>query len=78
MCLSLYQYHAVFLSLLLLVELEVRDGDSPRSSFIVKNCLCYSVFFSPFHMNLRNAFSMSLELCWDFNGDCIESVDCLW
>ena len=35
-CLSLYQYHTVFITITV-IQLEVRDGDSPRSSFIVEN-----------------------------------------
>ena len=41
------------------VELEVRDGDSPRSSFIVENCFHYSDFF-PYEV--ENC-SMSMENC---------------
>ena len=29
-------------------------------------------------MTLRIAFSNSEELSWDFDGDCVESVDCFW
>ena len=33
----------------------------------------------PFQMNLRIVFfHVFEELCWDFNEDCLESVDCLW
>ncbi|KAL6093076.1 hypothetical protein STEG23_010130 [Scotinomys teguina] len=24
------------------------------------------------------SFEVCEELCWDFHGDCIESVDCFW
>jgi hypothetical protein len=24
------------------------------------------------------SFHIFEELCWDFDGDCIESIDCLW
>ena len=59
------------------VELEVRGGDSLSLSFIVKNCFCYSVFF--FFFFFENCFSHVFEeLCWDYDGDCIESVDCIW
>jgi hypothetical protein len=36
---SFYHYCSV-------IQLEVRNGDSPRSSFIVKNCFHYPGFFS--------------------------------
>ena len=59
------------------VKFEVRDGDSPNRSFIVKNCFCFCFcfcflfwIFLPFQMNLRTALSMSLRNCvgismWD-------------
>jgi hypothetical protein len=43
------------------VKLEVRDGDFPSPSFIVKYCFHDSVF--SFQMNLRIALSMSLNNC---------------
>jgi hypothetical protein len=46
---------------------------SPSCSFIVKNCFHYSRFSDGF-VN----FHVFEELCWAFDGDCIESVDCLW
>lgn len=60
-CLSLYQYHAAFITICFVVQLEVRNGDSPRRSFLVENCFGYSVFF--FHMKLRIALSMSVKNC---------------
>jgi hypothetical protein len=54
-----------------LVNLDVRDGDYPSHSFIVKNCSCYSGFFA-FPDVLGNcSFHVFEELCWDFDGDCI-------
>jgi hypothetical protein len=50
-----------FLSLLLCsIKLEVRAGDSPSQSFVVKNCFPI-LGFLPFQMNLRIALSMSLK-----------------
>ena len=37
-CSIFYHYCSV-------IQLEVRDGDSTRSSFIVENNFCYPVFF---------------------------------
>jgi len=45
-----------------IVQLEVKDGDSPRRSFIVKNCFGYSGFLF-FHVKLRIALSTSLKNC---------------
>ena len=68
---SFYHYFSV-------VKLEVRDGDSPSCSLIVKNCFCYSGFFA-FPDEFENcSFHVFEELCWDFDGDSIESIDCFW
>ena len=34
--------------------------------------------FLLFQMNLQIALSNSVKLSWNFDGDCIESVDCFW
>ena len=44
-CLFLYQYHAVFYHYCSVVQLEVRDGDSSRDSFIVENHFQYAGSF---------------------------------
>jgi hypothetical protein len=75
MCLSLYQYHAVFYHHFSVVKLEVRDGDSPSHSFIVKYCFHYSGFFAFLDEFENCSFHVFEELCWDFDGDCIESID---
>ena len=60
------------------VELENRDGDSPSCSLIVKNNFFSSGLFA-FPDEFENySFHVFEELCWDFDGDCIESIDCLW
>jgi hypothetical protein len=43
------------------VQLEVRDGDSPKGSFIVENSFRYLGFFLFFQMNLRIALSNSVK-----------------
>ena len=65
---SFYHYCSV-------VKLEVRDGDSPSLSFIVKNCFPYSEFFVFPDESENCSFRVYEELCWDFDGDCIESID---
>jgi hypothetical protein len=62
------------LTLCLVGPLEVGDADSPRSSFIVENSFHYPGFLL-FQVNLRIAFYLYEELSWDFDVDCIESVD---
>jgi hypothetical protein len=67
---SFYHYCSV-------VKLEVTVGDSPSISFIAKNCFHYSGFFA-FPDEFENcSFRVFEELCWDFDGDCNESIDCL-
>ena len=66
------------------VEFEVRDCDASRSSFIVQDRFSYPVFVSwffpptfPFEVEYHS-FDVCEEFCWDFDGHCIESVDCFW
>jgi hypothetical protein len=55
-----------------IVQLEVRDGDYLRRSFIVENYLCYTGCFGfPYEVERK-------EFSWNFDGNCIESVDCHW
>jgi hypothetical protein len=58
------------------VQLEVRDGDSSRGSFIVENSFCYPRFFVIPDEFANCPFYLSEELSWSFDGDCIESIDC--
>ena len=55
------------------VELEV---NSPRSSFIAENSFCYPGFFVIPDEFENCSFYLCEELSWNFDGDCIESVDC--
>ena len=60
------------------VEFEVRDGDASRSSFIVWDCFGYPEFFVfPYEVEYCS-FEVCEELCWDFDGACIESLDYFW
>ena len=61
-----------------IIELEVRDGDASRRSFIVKSCFGYPGFLVfPYKVEYC-PFKVCEELCWDFDGDCIDSVDYFW
>jgi hypothetical protein len=56
-------------------QLEVRNGDSCRGSFIVQDCFDSPGFFV-FPYEFENcSFRVCEELCWHFDGDCIESVN---
>jgi hypothetical protein len=55
-------YHYFFV-----VQVEVRDGDCPQSSFIVENYFGYPVFSFLFFFHLK--FHICEELCWNFDGD---------
>lgn len=41
----LCQYHVVFYYYNSIVDLEIRDGDTSRSSFIVQDCFSYPGLF---------------------------------
>jgi hypothetical protein len=62
------------------VELDVKEGDSPSHSFLIKNCFHYPFFFFFFAFSdefENSSFNIFEELCWNFDGGYIESVDCL-
>jgi hypothetical protein len=63
-----------------IVQLKVRDGDFPRSSFIVEIFLlfCFVVFVAVPNECANCSFQLCEELSWNFDGDCTESVDCFW
>jgi hypothetical protein len=59
-----------------LVQIEVRDGDSTRVSFIVEKTFRYPGYFV-IPDEFRNcSILLYEELIWSSYGDCIESVDC--
>ena len=60
-----------------IIELKEKDGDASRSFFIVQDCFDYPEVFISYE-NKTLLFKVSEVLCWDFNGDCIESIDCFW
>ena len=58
------------------VEIEARDCDASRSSFIVQDSFVYLGFFAfPYEVDYHS-FKVCEEFCWDFVGYCIEFVDC--
>jgi hypothetical protein len=57
-----------------LLQLDIRNGNSPRSLFILVNCFGYTqIFVIPDEVE---NYSISEELSWNFNGVCIETVHC--
>ena len=60
-----------------IIKFEVRDCDASRSSFIAQDCCGYPVGFFPYEVEYCY-FEVCEELCWDFDGDCSEPVDCFW
>ena len=59
------------------LELDVRGGDTSGNFFIVQDCIDYPESFV-FPYEVENcSFKVCGELCWDFYGDCIESINCL-
>jgi hypothetical protein len=60
------------------VQLNVSNGDSTRPSFIAENSFYYPMFFI-FPDEFANCLLyLNEELSWNFDEDCIESVDCFW
>ena len=60
------------------IEFEVRDGNASRSSFIVQDCFGYPGFLISLYKLDYCSLKVCEEFCWDFDGDCIESIDCFW
>jgi hypothetical protein len=60
------------------VQLEVKDGDTSRRSFIVQDCLSYPGI-SGFPYEVKSClFKVCKKLCWNFDGSFIESIDYFW
>ena len=66
---SFYYYCSV-------VYREIREGDTSRSAFIVQVCFSYPGIFVLSYEVEKGSFKVCKELCWNFGGKCIESVDC--
>ncbi|XP_018644101.1 hypothetical protein Smp_191100 [Schistosoma mansoni] len=61
-----------------IIELEVRDIDASGRCLVEQGCFGYpGSFVFPYKIDYCS-FKVCEELCWDFNGDSIESVDCFW
>jgi hypothetical protein len=59
------------------VQLKFRDGDTSRSSFIVQHCFSYhGIFAFPYKVD-HFSFKVCEELCWNFDRNYIEYVDCV-
>ena len=58
------------------IELDVTGGDASRSSFVVQDCFGLPGFFVFAYEVDYCSFNVCEELCWDFYGNCIESIDC--
>jgi hypothetical protein len=68
---SFYYYCSV-------VQLEIMNGDTYRSSFILQDCFEYPVVLI-FPYEVENfSFNVCKKLYWNFDGNFIESVDCFW
>ena len=60
------------------IEYEVRDSHAYGSSFIVQDCFNYSsCFVFPYKVEYC-FFKVYEKLCWNFDGDRIESVYFFW
>ena len=60
------------------IEFEVWDGNASGSTFIVQDCFGYPGFFVfPYKVDYCS-LKVCEEFLWDFDGDCIESIDYFW
>ena len=60
------------------LDLDVKDGDPSGSSFIVQDSYDYPGFFAFSYEVDYCSLKVCEEFCWDFDMDCIESIDCFW
>jgi hypothetical protein len=68
---SFYYYCSV-------VQLEIRDGEPPEVLLLYRILLAFlDVFVFPYEVE-SCSFKVCKELCWNFGGNCFESVDCFW
>lgn len=66
-------YHYCFI-----VQLRSEVVIFPLEDLLLFRLVSAILGFLFFHMKLRITLSMSEELCENFDGDCIDSVDCFW
>ena len=82
LCLQFYSFNASvntpsnFYHCCSVVNVKVKDGDSRRSSLIVENIFdILDILWV--QVNWRISLSIFVKnLSWNFDGYCIESVDC--
>jgi hypothetical protein len=74
LCLQLNQ-HECFYYNDLVVHLKMGNDDMLSSSFIIQNCFSYPGCFVFPHKDENCPFKICQELCWNFDGDYIESVN---
>ena len=55
-----------------IIQVDIRDADASRSSFIVQDCFGILVFWFFSYEIEYYFFQVSKELCWDFDRDCID------
>jgi hypothetical protein len=68
---SFYYYCSV-------IQLEVRDVDTSRSSFVVQDCFSYPAFLFFSYEPKNCSVKVCKALYWNFDGNGIESVNCFW
>lgn len=67
-----------FLNYTSVVQLEIGNDETFSNSLVVRDCFAYPMSFAFPHEVENCPFKSCKELCWDFGGDCVESVDCFW
>jgi hypothetical protein len=75
-CFRLCDYYYCYSSV---IKLEIRNGDTYNSSFIVQGCFSYLAFCLSVPIEVENSpLQCCIHFCWNFSEDCVESVDCFW
>lgn len=60
-----------------LVQLEIRQGNTSTSSFIVQDCFPILDLFFLYEVEYCS-FKVCKESCWNFDRDFIGCLDCSW
>ena len=59
------------------IVLDFSDGDSSESFLIVQDYFGYPEFALLYDVDYFS-FKVCKEFCWDFDRDCIQSIDGVW
>jgi hypothetical protein len=61
-----------------MLQLETRDGNTSSNSFVIQDCYICPGFYVFLCEAEHCTVKICEQLCWKFDGNCIESVDFFW